>query len=117
VVVIRKRKMIREYNSKQVSDEIIRKLIRNAHRAPSVGHTQEFIIVKDPAIKKKLRKVAVDQEYVERAPVPLREGAGAAETETDSAADSGSDAGGTGDVVETGGGDFGGFDGGGFGDF
>jgi hypothetical protein len=45
------------------------------------------------------------------------EGAGAAETETDSAADSGSDAGGTGDVVETGGGDFGGFDGGGFGDF
>ena len=58
--VIRKRKMIRKYNSKQVSDEIIRKLIRNAHRAPSAGHTQVqgFIIVKDPAIKKKLRKVA-----------------------------------------------------------
>jgi nitroreductase len=69
--VIRKRKMIREYDSKQVSDEIIRKLIRNAHSAPSAGHTQvqEFIIVKAPAIKKKLRKVAVDQEYVERAPV------------------------------------------------
>jgi nitroreductase len=69
--VIRKRKMIRWYDSKQVSDEIISKLIRNAHRAPSAGHTQvqEFIIVKDPAIKKKLRKVAVDQEYVERAPV------------------------------------------------
>ena len=35
------------------------------------GHTQvqEFIIIKDPAIKKKLRKVAVDQGYVERAPV------------------------------------------------
>jgi len=32
--VIRKRKMIREYDSKQVSDEIIRKLIRSAHRAP-----------------------------------------------------------------------------------
>jgi nitroreductase len=68
---IRKRKMIREYSSKQVSDETIKKLIRSAHRAPSAGHTQvqEFIIVKDPAIKKKLRKVAVDQEYVERAPV------------------------------------------------
>jgi nitroreductase len=52
--VIKKRKMIREYDSKQVSDEIIRKLIRNAHSAPSAGHTQvqEFIIVKDPAIKK-----------------------------------------------------------------
>jgi nitroreductase len=69
--IIRKRKMIREYDSKEVSDEIIRKLIRNAHRAPSAGHTQvqEFIIVKDPAIKKKLRNVAVDQEYVERAGV------------------------------------------------
>jgi nitroreductase len=44
--VVRKRKMIREYDSKQVSDEIIRKLIRNAHGAPSAGHTQvqEFII-------------------------------------------------------------------------
>jgi len=30
--VIRKRKMIREYDSKQVSDEIIRKLIRNGPR-------------------------------------------------------------------------------------
>ena len=69
--VIKKRKMIREYDSKQVLDEIIMKLIKNAHRAPSAGHTQvqEFIIVKDPAIKKKLRKAAVDQEYVERAPV------------------------------------------------
>ena len=69
--VIRKRKMIREYDSKQVSDETIKKLIRNAHKAPSAGHTQvqEFIIVKDPAIKKKLRKAAVDQEYVERTPV------------------------------------------------
>jgi nitroreductase len=32
--VIRKRKMIREYDSKQVSNEIIGKLIRNAHRVP-----------------------------------------------------------------------------------
>ena len=50
---------------------MIVKLIRNAHRAPSAGHTQvqEFIIVKDPLIKKKLRRAAVDQEYVEEAPV------------------------------------------------
>jgi nitroreductase len=40
------------------------------HRAPSAGHTQvqEFIIVKDPTIKKKLRGVAVDQENVEEVP-------------------------------------------------
>lgn len=70
--VIKKRKMVRKFRqSKPISDKIISKLIRNAHRAPSAGHTQvqEFIIVKDPSIKKKLRIVAVDQEYVEDAPV------------------------------------------------
>jgi nitroreductase len=69
--VIRKRRMIREFDpNTQVPKEIITKLLRNAHRAPSAGHTQvqEFIIVRDHAIKKKLRQVAVDQEYVEEAP-------------------------------------------------
>ena len=71
--VVRKRKMIREYDleRQQIPDEIITKLIRNAHRAPSAGHTQvqEFIIVKDASIKRKLRKTDVNQEYVERAPL------------------------------------------------
>ena len=70
--VVRKRK-IREYDldRQQIPDEIIKKLINNAHRAPSAGHTQvqEFIIVKDISIKKKLRKAAINQEYVEKAPV------------------------------------------------
>jgi nitroreductase len=68
--VLRKRRMIREYDpDKQIPDKIIRKLLRNADRAPSAGHTQvqEFVIVKDPTTKKKLREVAVDQEYVEEA--------------------------------------------------
>jgi nitroreductase len=49
----------------------ITRLIKNAHRAPSAGHTQvqEFIVVKDRITKKKLRKAAVDQEYIELAPV------------------------------------------------
>src|SRR5918996_3109382 len=70
--VIGKRKMVRKYKQdRPLSDKIITKLIRNAHRAPSAGHTQvqEFIIVKDPLIKKKLRIAAVDQEYVEDAPL------------------------------------------------
>src|ERR671924_1925349 len=71
--VVRKRKMIRVYDldRQQIPDEIITRLIKNAHRAPSAGHTQvqEFIIVKDASIKKKLRKAAVNQEYVERAPL------------------------------------------------
>ena len=70
--VVSKRKMIRQYDTqRQISDEIVMKLIRNAHRAPSAGHTQvqEFVIVRNAIIKKKLRKAAVDQEYVEQAPV------------------------------------------------
>jgi nitroreductase len=70
--VIRKRKMVRKVKrNRPISDRMIVKLIRNAHRVPSAGYTQvqEFIIVKDPLIKKKLRRAAVDQEYVEEAPV------------------------------------------------
>jgi nitroreductase len=69
---IRKRKMVRKFKrNRSISDRIIAKLIRNAHRAPSAGHTQvqEFIVVKDPLIKKKLRIAAVGQEYVEDAPI------------------------------------------------
>ena len=69
--VIKRRRMIREFDPKrQIPEKVITKLLNNAHRAPSAGHTQvqEFIIVRDHAIKKKLRQVAVDQEYVEEAP-------------------------------------------------
>jgi nitroreductase len=71
--VVKRRKMIREYDSdrQQISDKILTKLIKNAHKAPSAGHTQvqEFIIVEDPSTKKKLRKADVNQEYVETAPL------------------------------------------------
>jgi nitroreductase len=69
--VIRQRKMIREYIANKQIPELITRLIKNAHRAPSAGHTQvqEFIVVKDDITKKKLRRVAVNQEYVELAPV------------------------------------------------
>ena len=70
--VVRKRKMIRQYDAeRQIPDEIVMKLIKNAHRAPSAGYTQvqEFVIVRNATIKKKLRKAAVNQEYVEQAPV------------------------------------------------
>ena len=69
--VIRKRKMVRAYRDTQVPDRIIDKLVANALKAPSAGHTQvqEFIIVRDPETKRKLRRASVDQEQVENAPV------------------------------------------------
>ena len=54
--VVRKRKMIREYQQdSQIPTEIINKLLKNAHRSPSAGHTQvqEYIVVIDPITKKK----------------------------------------------------------------
>lgn len=65
--VVRKRKMIREYErNKTIPDYIITKLIENAHRAPSAGHTQvqEFIIVKDHLTKSKLGDAALGQSQV-----------------------------------------------------
>jgi nitroreductase len=70
--VIRKRKMIRKYDqTREVAEKIINKLIDNASRAPSAGHTQvqEFIVIKDPSTKRKLRLASVNQEQLEEAPV------------------------------------------------
>jgi nitroreductase len=66
-VVVRKRKMIRQYElHRPVPDYIVNKLIENAHRAPSAGHSQvqEFIIVKDPSTKSKLSETALGQRQV-----------------------------------------------------
>jgi nitroreductase len=47
--VVKRRKMVREYDlgRQQIPDKIVTKLIKNAHKAPSAGHTQvqEFILV------------------------------------------------------------------------
>ena len=70
--VIRKRNRIRKYDqTREVPDNLINKMIDNASRAPSAGHTQvqEFVVIKDPSIKRKLRLASVNQEQVEEAPV------------------------------------------------
>ena len=70
--VVKKRKMIREYQQdRQIPTDIINKLLRNAHRSPSAGHTQvqEFIIVIDPVTKRKLCEASLGQLQVEDAPV------------------------------------------------
>lgn len=50
----------RIWQKRQLPNEIIMKLIGNAHRAPSA-------IVRDPMVEEKFRKVALDQEYIEKA--------------------------------------------------
>jgi nitroreductase len=70
--VVKKRKMIREYQQdRQVPTDLINKLLRNAHRSPSAGHTQvqEFIVVIDPITKRKLSQASLGQSQVENASV------------------------------------------------
>jgi nitroreductase len=70
--VVRRRKMIREYQQdRPIPAEIINKLLKNAHRSPSAGHTQvqEFIVVIDPITKRKLCQASLEQHQVEDASV------------------------------------------------
>jgi nitroreductase len=55
--IVRKRKMIRRYLPKKISEKIISKLIRNASRSPSASQPQiqEFIIVGNPAVRNTTR--------------------------------------------------------------
>jgi nitroreductase len=68
--VVKKRKMIRKYQQdRQISTDIINKLLKNVHSSPSAGHTQvqEFIVVKDPIIKRKLCQASLGQNQIEEA--------------------------------------------------
>ena len=72
-LVLRKRAMIRAFKPVPLEDEKIKRILRNAWRAPSAGHLQpqDFIIVKDQVVKRKLGKAAFYQHFVEEAPVVI----------------------------------------------
>jgi len=71
--VLRKRWMVRSFKPTPVPDEKIWKLLRNAMRAPSAGHLQpwDFVIVKDPNTKQRLARAALNQTFIEEAPVVI----------------------------------------------
>lgn len=72
-MILKKRRMVRSFGDKRVEDAQIMKLLRNAHRAPSAGflQQQEFIVVKDMAVKAKLAEAAVGQDFIAQAPVVI----------------------------------------------
>lgn len=69
---IEKRKSIRGFKEKEVSDEIIKEVIDAARRAPSGCNVQptRYFIIKDKKLKEKLKqKEAFGQNFVYDAPV------------------------------------------------
>jgi nitroreductase len=70
---IKGRKSIRVFKKQNVPEETVEKLINAASWAPSAGNIQpwEFVIVRKPAVKKKLAQAALNQAFVEEAPVVI----------------------------------------------
>ena len=70
---IKGRRSIRAFKSEDVPPEIVEKLIDAARWAPSAGNIQpwEFIIVRKPEIKRNLAKAALNQSFIEEAPVVI----------------------------------------------
>ena len=70
---IKGRRSIRVFKKQNVPEEIVEKLIDAASWAPSAGNIQpwEFIIVRKPAVKKKLAQAALNEAFVEEAPVVI----------------------------------------------
>ena len=70
---IKGRRSIRAYTDDNISDEIVRQLIDAARWAPSAGNLQpwEFIIVRDAKTKEALSAAALDQTFIETAPVVI----------------------------------------------
>ena len=70
---IKRRRSIRAYKNIDVAKETIEKLIDAARWAPSAGNIQpwEFIIVRNPETKRKLAEAALNQTFIEEAPVVI----------------------------------------------
>lgn len=70
---IKSRRSIRAFTEQPVSEEEVKKLIEAARSAPSAGNIQpwEFVVVRDPERKKGLCEAALDQTFIEEAPVVI----------------------------------------------
>jgi len=70
---IKERRSVRAFTPEMVSEEEIMKIIDAARWAPSAGNIQpwEFIIVRRPEIKRGLSAAALNQTFIEEAPVVI----------------------------------------------
>ncbi len=63
--------MCRGYTDEDVSDDDVEAILELASRYPSAGHTQpqEFVVVRDPRVKRDLGTAALRQMFIADAPV------------------------------------------------
>lgn len=70
---IRGRRSIRAFGAGEVPNEAVDKLVDAARWAPSAGNIQpwEFIVVRKPQVKTALAQAALNQSFIEEAPVVI----------------------------------------------
>jgi len=70
---IKGRRSVRAFKRQDVPEETVEKLIDAARHAPSSGNIQpwEFVVVRNLEVKKKLARAALNQAFVEEAPVVI----------------------------------------------
>ncbi len=63
---VRRRRMVRHFQDKKISDEVLNTILRTAEKAPSAGFSQgsAFVVIKDIRIKTKLAELQGESEYV-----------------------------------------------------
>lgn len=71
--IFKSRRSIRSFTSEDVSDEEIEKIIEAARWAPSAGNIQpwEFIVIRRTETKREIAKAALNQFFIEEAPVVI----------------------------------------------
>lgn len=68
-----RRRMVRSFTDEPVGEDVVRRLLDTATRAPSAGHLQPwaFIVVRDAAKRAALGRAAFGQMFVAEAPVVI----------------------------------------------
>ena len=69
--IIRDRRSIRAFTSREITEKEAELLVEASCMAPSAGNLQpwEFVVVRDPEIKRKLVDAALGQSFISQAPI------------------------------------------------
>ncbi len=70
---IKNRRSIRKYTPDDVPQEMIEQMLEAARLAPSGSNRQpwRFLVVRDQELRKALRRICMDQRFIEEAPVVI----------------------------------------------
>lgn len=71
--LLARRRMVRRFRPEPVGDDVVRRLVDTATRAPSAGNMQPwaFVVVRDAEMRRAIGRAAAGQEWLAEAPVAI----------------------------------------------